>query len=378
MFGLSRFRVVTTRVYPDEYDEKSKEGLCKNNKPLTRKSLILAELTKHFPEAIIDIYDELILPSVLQRTHDPRYIEFLRDAFASWNNTIIKNVVENNNYSSSECDWNENYGLVPHEFYTKLHPKMVLYKQSGYYGRDTMTPIFKDTYRDAMISANLANMAGLLVHLPSDAGKVIYVLTSSPGHHASRSAYGGYCFFNNAFISATSFIATINRSEFCEQGRAAILDIDYHAGNGTARLVQETNRRDIMAVSIHVDPSIDYPGGEGFADEYPDNPNIINIPLMGGTDLDKYLEAVTVACRRIAEFQPQALVIAFGADTYFNDPDACSIGRFKLIFGDYKKIAKRIRNILGLNIPIIVTQEGGYDLKAVPLIVCEFLESLIV
>jgi acetoin utilization deacetylase AcuC-like enzyme len=124
------------------------------------------------------------------------------------------------------------------------------------------------------------------------------------------------------------------------------------------------------------DPTLDYPSNEGFEDDYPNSSNVINLPLDGGTEKEAYLEALTEVLDKIKKWGTEALIIPFGADTFLDDPDTNRAGTFKLKFDDYTVIGETIRERLG-DIPILVTQEGGYNLEAVPEIVCKFLNSLL-
>ncbi len=108
----------------------------------------------------------------------------------------------------------------------------------------------------------------------------------------------------------------------------------------------------------------------------PDKKNVVNIPLDGGVEKEAYLEALRDACDKIKGFGAEALVIAFGADTFMDDPDTNKSGTFKLKLDDYTLMGKTIREKLG-DIPVLVTQEGGYNLDAVPEIVTKFLTSLL-
>jgi acetoin utilization deacetylase AcuC-like enzyme/GNAT superfamily N-acetyltransferase len=83
-----------------------------------------------------------------------------------------------------------------------------------------------------------------------------YVLTRPPGHHTERSVFGGFCYFNNCAIAAHY----LSRS-----GRVAILDIDYHHGNGQQQIFY--GRKDVLTLSIHGHPSFAYPYFSGFEEE---------------------------------------------------------------------------------------------------------------
>ena len=79
-----------------------------------------------------------------------------------------------------------------------------------------------------------------------------------PGHHAAADLYGGYCFLNNAAIAAQYLID--GGAE-----RVAILDVDYHHGNGTQAIFYD--RADVLFLSLHGDPREEYPFFLGWAEE---------------------------------------------------------------------------------------------------------------
>ncbi len=350
---MSKLVVFTNVLRP----QHQRVGLGAKNNPERRQELIIKLLQTYFEESIIYTSSKPIAYEFLELIHNSDYIDFLTDAFSSWQ-------------QSKDPDWAEGDALIPHEFFTKIHPKIPLYKKSGYYGKDTMTPIYEDTTRNALIAAGRAYEAADF--WSRNRCDVIYVLACSPGHHAKISHYGGYCFFNNAVIAAVRY-QELNKSE-----KLAILDLDYHAGNGTAEIIASNNQltKDILAISIHVDPTLDYPSFEGYEDDYPNNKNIINIPLAGGTNKENYLAALSDACDKIKSSGITALIIAFGADTFVGDIDVSTSGAFKIQIEDYSAMGELIRAKLS-TIPILVTQEGGYSLEHVPDIVCRFLDSLL-
>jgi len=74
--------------------------------------------------------------------------------------------------------------------------------------------------------------------------------------------FGGYCYLNNVAIAAQWFV---------DQGlKPAILDVDYHHGNGTQSIFYR--RPDVLFCSLHGDPSFAYPHFLGFADERGEGP----------------------------------------------------------------------------------------------------------
>lgn len=174
--------------------------------------------------------------------------------------------------------------------------------------------------------------------------------------------FGGFCYLNNAAIASQWLV---------EKGqRIAILDLDYHHGNGTQEIFY--GRADVLTCSIHADPLHEYPFYWGFADEYGigagENYNF-NFPLPLGTQQAAYLVALDIALRRIRAFVPDTLVISFGADTLQDDP----VGGFKLTVESYGRIATQIA---ALDLPTLVIQEGGYLLPQLGSCVVSFLQGL--
>ena len=189
-----------------------------------------------------------------------------------------------------------------------------------------------------------------------------FALCRPPGHHAGRDYLGGYCHLNNAAIAAEAAIAAGRK--------VAILDVDYHHGNGTQDIFWA--RGDVLFVSLHADPKTDYPFFWGHADETGEGAGegaTLNLPLPQGTDLAAYLPALEQGLARIAGFGADLLVISFGADTWEGDP----ISRFRLTTADYAVMAGRIA---ALGLPTLVVMEGGYAVDALGANVMSFLGGL--
>jgi acetoin utilization deacetylase AcuC-like enzyme len=227
---------------------------------------------------------------------------------------------------------------------------------------DTATPIVEGTARAARVAVDVALTAARRV---VDGAPLAYGLCRPPGHHAARAMLGGYCFFNNAAITA----AWLRR----EAGfaRVAILDVDYHHGNGTQQIFWE--RRDVLYVSLHADPQRAFPYFSGSAAERGGGAGTgatRNYPLAAGTGLDGYASALDGALRLIEAFAPDApLVVSLGFDTHRDDP----IGDLALTTPDYAEIATMIG---GLGPRVIALQEGGYAIDAIGANAVAFLSSL--
>jgi acetoin utilization deacetylase AcuC-like enzyme len=220
----------------------------------------------------------------------------------------------------------------------------------GAYLFDTATPIVAGTWGAALAAVDVAISAAERV---VGGAPLAYGLCRPPGHHAARGMLGGYCYFNNAAI-VTEWLRREGGAR-----RVAILDIDYHHGNGTQQIFWE--RGDVLYLSLHADPARAYPYFSGYAGERGagDGAGLTrNWPLPAGTASDAYAVALAEALRMIVAFAPDApLVISAGFDTFERDP----IGDLALRTPDYREIG---RMVAGLGIPTIALQEGGYAVDA--------------
>jgi acetoin utilization deacetylase AcuC-like enzyme len=217
----------------------------------------------------------------------------------------------------------------------------------GRYGYDTATPIGPATWEAAYWGAQTA-VAGLEIAL---GGEHAFAFCRPPGHHAGADYCGGYSYLNNAAVCAVA-----------AKRRVAVLDIDYHHGNGTQDIL--AGRDGIRFASLHADPATDYPFFWGHADE--SGGNILNLPLPRGTEFATYDAALARALEWLGEGSPELLVVSFGADTYVGDP----ISHFALDTPDYARLARRIA---ALGLPTLIVMEGGYAVEALGANVASFL-----
>ena len=228
----------------------------------------------------------------------------------------------------------------------------------GYYSFDLSAPIVAGTYRAARAAAAAALTGAALL---LEGQPLVYALCRPPGHHAGRDLYGGYCYLNNAAIAA-QYLGVgdwrLGVGEASQPHRVAILDIDFHHGNGTQQIFYE--RDDVLFVSIHADPVREYPYFSGFADEHGAGAGAgfnLNVPLEAGVTNERYLGVLSQAMAAIADFAPRYLVLSAGFDTFGGDP----IGDFALTSGAFPLIG---RSIAALGLPTLVIQEGGYAVAA--------------
>ncbi len=229
-------------------------------------------------------------------------------------------------------------------YYESVFPKRGRADTPGrkFYIYDSTSPVGAGTWDAALHSANLA-YHGAQALLNGE--RAAYALCRPPGHHAGRDFMGGYCYLNNAAIAAYALLP---------RGAVAVLDIDYHHGNGTQDILWD--EPNVLFTSLHADPNVDYPYYCGYADERGAHNNTLNVPLPHGTNSAAYLTALEAALARIRAFEPTALVVSLGFDTFKDDP----IASFKLDVADYTRIGRAITQV---GLPTLYVQEGGYAVE---------------
>jgi acetoin utilization deacetylase AcuC-like enzyme len=217
--------------------------------------------------------------------------------------------------------------------------------RAGFWALDTSTPIVAGTYAAARAAVDAALTA---VDLVLDGGETAaYGLCRPPGHHAARAMYGGFCYFNNAAIAAQAVAERTGEP-------VAILDVDFHHGNGTEQIFWR--RGDVVYVSLHAHPDRQYPYFLGWEDETGEGPGAganLNIPLPAGLGNEGYLDALDRGLERIANTSGSVIVVSLGFDTYGQDP----IGDFALTTDVYHEVGRRTA---ALGKRLVILQEGGY------------------
>lgn len=288
---------------------------------------------------------EPLHPDWLARVHAPDYIAFLREAWTQWR--------------QAHGDWD----ALPLNWAVRgmrQVPPISIDGKLSYYSFDAGTPITAGTWEAVTGSADVALTGAKRL---SGGEHAVFSLCRPPGHHASRDVLGGYCFLNNAALAATYL-----RLNGC--ARVAILDIDYHHGNGTQAIFYD--RADVLFVSIHADPRQEFPFFLGHGEETGADAgagHTLNLPLPWGTGWDDgYARALETACGRVADYGPDALVVSLGVDTFEEDP----ISRFRLKTGHFPRIGRRLR---ALALPTLFVMEGGYAVDALGRNVAGVLEG---
>jgi acetoin utilization deacetylase AcuC-like enzyme len=230
--------------------------------------------------------------------------------------------------------------------------------RAGYYCIDTFTPLNKNAY---LASKKAVDCALTCADLLLEGKKLAYALIRPPGHHAERKSFGGFCYFNSAAIAA---------NYLSKYGKVAILDIDYHHGNGQQDIFYERN--DVMTISIHGHPSFAYPYFSGFKDEKGESDGYgynFNYPLPERVSGPVYRSHLHKALAKIKNFKPDYMVVAFGLDIAKGDPT----GTWQLNSNDLEENGKMIGE---LKLPILVVQEGGYRTKSLGINALSFFKGL--
>ena len=269
------------------------------------------------------------------KVHDPDFVQFLRDAWALWEQEGFKG-------EALPTCW-------PARRMSDKKPTFIE-GQLGFYALASETSYTDGTWEAAYASAQVALSATKEVL----SGKHAFALCRPPGHHAAYDMYGGYCFLNNAAISA-QFMRDNGKK------RIAIVDVDFHHGNGTQDIFYARN--DVLFASLHGDPMDAFPHFLGHADETGTGGGLgfnHNYPMPPGTSFATWRNALADALAKIAAFKADALIVSLGVDTFETDP----ISFFKLKSPDFTTYGA---DIAALNLPTLFVMEGGYDIAEIGL-----------
>ena len=286
-------------------------------------------------------------------SHDAGFVEFLRVAWEEWSKTEYEGEI-------IPICW-------PTRRMSKRIPDFISGKV-GYYALSSETSINGGTWEGAILSKDVAlSGAELLlnengVETERSTMKGVFSLCRPPGHHAAFDMFGGYCFLNNSAIAAQWF-----RDNGIE--RVAILDVDFHHGNGTQDIFYK--REDVLCLSLHGDPRVAFPYFTGYAEEIGKDAGTgttFNYPLPPGTQFEAWCDKLKESLTKIDQFGAEVLVVSLGVDTFENDP----ISFFKLQSDDFLSIGKLIAN---LTLPTLFVMEGGYDIKELGINVVNVLQA---
>jgi acetoin utilization deacetylase AcuC-like enzyme len=282
----------------------------------------------------------------LLRIHAPDYVQFLKNVWPEW-------------LASDEKGANARPDTFVGAGMRRADTECIAGKL-GRYSFDSTTPFVEGSWQAIRASANIALTGADLLR---GGERQAFALCRPPGHHANVDYCGGYCYLNNTALAAQSLLDGGAK-------KIAVLDVDYHHGNGTQSIFYERN--DVLTVSLHADPSVEYPFFLGYADEPGSGAGHgfnINYPLPFGTDWDKYEVALVDALHEVRRFEPDALVVALGLDTFVDDPTT----HFGIAADDYVQMG---HSVAALGVPTLVVLEGGYSVEHIGTNTVKFLTGL--
>lgn len=217
--------------------------------------------------------------------------------------------------------------------------------QAGYYCLDSDTPLNRNAY----IAARDAADAALTAADELLAGRrLVYAVCRPPGHHAGRRFFGGFCYLNNAAVAARYL---------SKDARTAILDVDFHHGNGTQDIFYD--QEDVLTVSVHGHPDYNYPYFTGFANETGTGKGLgynRNFPLAPNTDDERYLRTFDKAMDFVFKHPVDVLIVSLGFDIIKGDPT----GTFRVGPATLRAMGKRL---VQAGVPLLIVQEGGYSIR---------------
>ena len=307
-----------------------------------RLDFVLAELERRplgpLAPATVDDSD---LGAAIARVHDPRYLAFLATAWDQW----VAMDAANAQRDALPSVWPlaNRHGfrndVLPRNFAARL----------GLFSFDSGSPLTAGTWAAARGGAACALAAARAL---ANGDRSAFALSRPPGHHAGPDFLGGYCFLNNAAIAAQAL-------REAGHGKVAVLDVDYHHGNGTQTIFYE--RADVFTASIHGDPATEYPFFLGHADERGAGAGLgfnLNLPLPRGSGVKVWRAALDTALQAVRDFGASALVVPLGLDTFEGDP----ISGFTLKTGDYAAVGAALASA---GLPTVFTFEGGYAVDEV-------------
>lgn len=280
------------------------------------------------------------------RLHAPDYLEFLKTVWQEWEASDEKG-------ANARPDTFVGAGM-------RHADTDCVVGKLGRYSFDATSPFVEGSWRAIQTSANIA-LTGAEIIKGSD--RMAFAACRPPGHHATETYCGGYCYLNNNSLAAQSLLDG-------GASRVAILDVDYHHGNGTQSIFYARN--DVLTVSLHADPKVEYPYFLGYADEPGEGQGHgfnVNYPLPFGTAWDTYGPALRSAIEQVRRFSPDALVVALGLDTFAGDPTTY----FEITTDDFARMGEAIA---APGLKTLVVLEGGYSVDWIGRNTVSFLGGL--
>ena len=289
-----------------------------------------------------EVFDEHKYLSI----HSADYLAFLKNVWQDWLN-------EGGGLGNARPDTFVGPGM-------RYADTRTVFGKLGRYSFDSTSPFVAGSWQAIQASANTALTGADLL---TAGERKVFSACRPPGHHAAVNFCGGYCYLNNNALAAQSLLDS-------GAARVAILDVDYHHGNGTQAIFYD--RDDVLTISLHADPGLEYPYFIGFADETGDGKGEgfnANYPLPFGTTWDSYSSVLSEALAKIDRFSPDALVVALGLDTFAGDPTTY----FSIESDDFSRMGEVIAQ---LKLPTLTVLEGGYSVDHIGINTVNFLTGI--
>ena len=213
-------------------------------------------------------------------------------------------------------------------------------------GDTILSPGSKEATSDA-VGAVIAGIDGVM----RKDFKNAFCAVRPPGHHAEKQKAMGFCVYNNIAVGAYYLLEKYHLS------RVAIIDFDVHHGNGTQDIFYNNDK--VLYISSHQYPY--YPGSGAVSEKGIKN-NVLNIPLIAGTQTHEFLNAYDSIFKKLKEFKPKFILLSSGFDAHKDDP----LAQINLESKDYYTLTKRIMSLAKelCEERIVSILEGGYDLNA--------------
>ena len=347
--------------------DKKNDALDLFNHPRVRRVEILRALQQSNRKIdIVTVVPEPDATSILHKTYktvcSDRLLDFLTTAWNRW-----KSLGEEGRDELSCLDHTDHptpalipshapvfRSPVPHQ------PSESVIGQIAFYCNDHCTPVFADLAKELAHDAAVVQRA--VQEVVENNRKTLYLLQTHPGHHAAYDSFGGYCYLNHAAALATM----LQQKQPNKYAKVAVLDVDYHCGNGTASIFYDNPS--VLVVSLHCHPDWEYPFHTGFAEEKGKADGVgttLHLPLPPQTVWKDYQVALQQGLKTIRDYGATALVVSLGLDTYYKDPCAVRRAGFCLQGEDYEEMGRKISKGVDRDLPVIFVQEGGYRMDQV-------------
>jgi acetoin utilization deacetylase AcuC-like enzyme len=164
-------------------------------------------------------------------------------------------------------------------------------------------------------------------------------------HHAYADKGSGFCVFNDAAVATRLMQAEWGRTHK-QPLKVAIIDLDVHQGNGTARIFERDDQ--VFTLSMH--GARNFPFEKEISD--------LDVELPDGCDDSRYLEALEQALAELeARFEPGLVIYLAGADPHEGD----RLGRLSLSFDGLEARDRRVFDwAWSKRIPLAFSMAGGY------------------